>query len=70
MVTLQDESLLMDLVIDRSFLNFLHFTIMILMEVLVLFVQEIIFLALFGDQGSCMVSCCYSQFFVTHFLAL
>lgn len=43
MVTLQDESLLMDLVIDRSFLNFLHFTIMILMEVLVLFVQEIIF---------------------------
>lgn len=51
MVTLQDESLLMDLVIDRSFLNFLHFTIMILMEVLVLFVQEIIFLALFGDQG-------------------
>lgn len=70
MVTLQDESLLMDLVIDRSFLNFLHFTIMILMEVLVLFVQEIIFLALFGDQGSCMVSCCYGQFFVTHFLAL
>lgn len=28
MVTLQDESLLMDLVIDRSFLHFLHFTIM------------------------------------------
>ena len=70
MVTLQDESLLMDLVIDRSFLNFLHFTIMILMEVLVLFVQEIIFLALFGDQGSCMVSCCFCQFFDTHFLAL
>ena len=43
MVTLQDESLLMDLVIDRSFLNFLYFTIMILMEVSVLFVQEIIF---------------------------
>lgn len=70
MVTLQDESLLMDLVIDRSFLNFLHFTIMILMEVLVLFVQEIIFLALFEDQGSRMVSCCYGQFFDTHFLAL
>ena len=33
----------MDLVIDRSFLHFLHFAIMILMEVLVLFVQEIIF---------------------------
>ena len=40
MVTLQDESLLMGLVIDRYFL---HFTIMMLMEVLVLFVQEIIF---------------------------
>lgn len=43
MVMLQDESLLMGLVIDRSFLHFLHFTIMILMEVSVLFVQEIIF---------------------------
>lgn len=43
MVTLQDESLLMDLVIDRLFLHFLHFTIMILMEVLVLFIQEICF---------------------------
>ena len=60
----------MDLVIDRSFLHFLHFTIMILMEVSVLFVQEIIFVALFGDQASCMVSCCYGQFFDTHFLAL
>ena len=27
------------------------------------------FVALFGDQGSCMVSCCYGQFFDTHFLA-
>ena len=43
MVTLQDESLLIGLVIDRSFLHFLRFTIMILMEVSVLFVQEIIF---------------------------
>ena len=43
MVMLQDESLLMDLVIVRSFLHFLHFTIMILVEVSVLFVQEIIF---------------------------
>ena len=43
MVTLQ--SLLMDLVIDTVdlFYSFLCFTIMILMEVLVLFVQEIIF---------------------------
>ena len=70
MVTLQ--SLLIDLVIDAVdlFYSFLRFTMMILMEELVLFVQEIIFVALFGDQGSCMVSCCYGQFFDTHFLAL
>ena len=70
MVTLQDESLLMELVMYRLFLHFLHFTIMILMEVSVLFVQEIIFVALFGNQGSCLVSCCYGQLFDTHFLAL
>ena len=70
MVTLQ--SLLIDLVIDAVdlFYSFLRFTIMIWMEELVLFVQEIIFVALFGDQGSCMVSCCYGQFFDSHFLAL